>query len=75
MPDIPVANNEVVPQDVQWPTGQWPLRAGIFYGQTVDWGNGQPIVQYTSEQPPLVFDGASLSQDESLSASGIGLLG
>jgi hypothetical protein len=70
MPDNPIANNEVVQQDMQWPP-----RAGVFYGHTVDWGNGQPIIQYTSEQPPLVFDGANLSQDQSLSASGIGLLG
>lgn len=74
MSGIPIAIDEVIPQDMQWPTGQWPPRAGIFYGQTVDWGNGQPI-QYASEQTPLVFDGANLSQNPSLSASGARLLG
>lgn len=75
MPGIPIASNEVSPQNMPWSTGQWPPRAGIFYGHTVDWGNGQPMVQYASEQTPLVLDGANLSQDQSISASGTGLLG
>jgi hypothetical protein len=70
MPGTFIANDEVIPQDVQW-----PLRAGIFYGHTVDWGNGQPIIQCASEQNPPVFNDANLSQDHTLSASGTELLG
>jgi hypothetical protein len=56
MPCIPIVNNGVIPEGRQCPT-----RAGVFYAQTMDWGNNQLMASYASEQSLHDFNNVHLS--------------